>query len=593
MANRTFRTGARILPSLLAASLVLAPAAAQPAPAHGPVQPIIRYDSAYHPTVGTRGMVVSQKALASEVGAAMLRKGGNAVDAAVAVGFALAVVLPRAGNLGGGGFMLVHSANTGDTIALDFRERAPAAATAPMFLDEAGNIDQALYRFSHLAAGVPGSVAGLLHALEGYGSLPRATVMAPAIALAREGFRLDHDIASAMQARRQQLSATKASRALFLDSKGQPHPAGTLWRQPQLARTLERIAAQGRAGFYEGRVAQQIATDMAANGGLISLADLAGYQVRERPVTRGHFHGYEVQAMPPPSSGGVHLVQMLNVLSHFPLADLGPRSAQYYHTIAEAMKLAYADRSKHLGDPDFYNVPGQWLTSPEYGTQLAARIRPSQATPAAEIAPGTPAAYESEDTTHYSVMDAKGNAVATTYTLNFSFGSGIVVPGAGFLLNNEMADFSAKPGEPDPFGLLGGEANAIEPGKRPLSAMTPTILLKDGRPVLVTGSPGGSRIITTVLQHVLNMTAHGMNAAQANHAPRIHHQWQPDVLYHEPGLSPETLGLLRAKGHRLEQRTTMGSVQAIAWDGAQFYGTADPRRPGALAVPVMHSEATP
>lgn len=550
-------------------------------------QPIIRYASNYHPVVGRDGMVVSQKQLASKVGAQILAQGGNAIDAAVAVGFALAVVLPRAGNLGGGGFMLIHSAASSETIALDFRERAPAAASADMFLDADGEVAQERYRFSHLSVGVPGTVAGLLHALKNYGSLPLPTVLAPAIALAEQGFVLDFDVAAAIAARAEMLQRNAASKALFFRPGGALYQAGETFRQPLLAKTLRRISSDGHVGFYEGRTAGLIAADMAANGGLITEQDLRDYRVTERAVVSGTYQDFEVHSMPPPSSGGVHLVQMLNVLEHFPLAEYGPYSAAHYHVLAETMKYAYADRSEHLGDPDHYAVPVAWLTSRAYAKTIAARIQTGQATPSEQIKPGRPALPESEDTTHYSVMDRFGNAVATTYTLNFSFGAGITVPGAGFLLNNEMADFSAKPGVPNPFGMLGGAANAVAPGKRPLSAMTPTIVLRDGKPVLVTGSPGGSRIITTVLQHLLNVTAHQQNVAVANHAPRIHHQWYPDVLYHEPGLSPDTLALLRSYGHNLQQRTTMGSVQAIATDGTFFYGSADPRRPGAAAVPVF------
>ena len=554
-------------------------------------QPIIRYASNHHPIVGTHGMVVSQKRLASEIGAEILRSGGNAVDAAVAVGFALAVVLPRAGNLGGGGFMLVHLSGR-ESIALDFRERAPAAASKDMFLDEQDEVDQQRYRFSHKAVGVPGTVAGLLHALQEYGTMSPAQVIAPSIQLARDGFQLDFDVASAIAAKRQLLQRNAASKGYFFNPDGSALAPGTTWRQGDLADTLTLIAEQGAKGFYRGKTARLIVQDMQANRGLITQQDLANYEVRERPVIKGQFQQYQINTMPPPSSGGIHLVQMLNILGHFDLQAAGPRSAQRYHLLAEAMKRAYADRSQHLADPDFYPVPVNWLTSRAYARQLARQIDPEAATPAEQIAPGTAPGYESEDTTHYSVMDANGNAVATTYTLNFSFGSGVSVPGAGFLLNNEMADFSAKPNAPDPFGLVSSGANAVAPNKRPLSAMTPTIVLHKGVPWLVTGSPGGSRIITTVLQHVLNMVAHGQNVAAANHAPRIHHQWQPDVLFHEPGLSPDTLALLRQRGHQVEQRTSMGSVQAIHYDGAYFYGSADPRRPGAAAVPVLQAEVT-
>lgn len=554
-------------------------------------QPIIRYAHNYHPVVGAHGMVVSQKRLASEVGASILSQGGNAVDAAVAVGFALAVVLPRAGNLGGGGFMLVHLADTEKTIALDFRERAPAAAHADMFLDDTGAVDGQRYRYSHLAVGVPGTVAGLTHALDRYGTMPLAVVLKPAVQLAASGYVLDYDIAAAIASRATTLKANPASAATFFQADGRAFQAGDLFQQAALARTLQLIADQGSSAFYSGHIAQQIVADMVANQGLIKRQDLADYKVTEREVVSGTYKGYEIRSMPPPSSGGVHLIQMLNTIKNFPLTDYGPYSAAGYHVLAEAMKYAYADRSEHLGDPDYYDVPLDWLTSEAYGAELAAKIQEKRAIPSDEIRPGTPEPYESEDTTHYSVMDESGNAVAVTYTLNFSFGSGITVPGAGFLLNNEMADFSAKPGTPNPFGMLGGVANAVEPGKRPLSAMTPTIVTKNGKAVLVTGSPGGSRIITTVLQHLVNVLVHGQNVAVANNTPRIHHQWYPDVLYHEAGMSPDTLQLLETWGHQLQERTTMGSVQAIYSDGQYFYGSADPRRPGAAAIPASASEA--
>ena len=548
-------------------------------------QAILRYDSLQHPVQGRHGMVASQRTAASAVGAAVLDGGGNAVDAAVAVGFALAVTLPRAGNLGGGGFLLYRRASDGHALALDFRERAPAGATADMFLNAAGEVDQARYRSSLLAAGVPGTVAGLHHIWQQHGSLPWADLIAPAVELARTGFIISYDQASAVEARRERLSRQPYARSLFFKPDGSAYRPGERWRQPELAATLERIATGGRDGFYRGATADRVVELMQEQGGLITHKDLAGYQVTERTPIQGEFAGHQVLSMPPPSSGGVHLVQMLNVLSHFPLREYGVGSARTLHVLAETMKRAYADRSRHLGDPDFHAVPVEWLTSATYASQLAATITPGRATPSAAIAPGTAPAPESPDTTHYSVMDQSGNAVAVTYTLNFSFGSGLAVPGAGFLLNNEMTDFAARPGEPDGFGLITGQANAIAPGKRPLSAMTPTLLVRDGRTVLVTGSPGGSRIINTVLQHVLGITAFGQNVAVAAHSPRIHHQWQPDRLQFEPGVNPDALELLRAWGHPVQAAQSMGSVQAVAYDGTTFFGSADPRRPGAAAVP--------
>lgn len=546
-------------------------------------QAILRYDALHHPTVGTHGMVVSQRELASQVGAEVLGNGGNAVDAAVAVGFALAVVLPRAGNLGGGGFMLIHQPGEA-TISLDFRERAPAAARADMFLNDDGTVDRQRYRFSHKAVGVPGTVAGLLDAHERYGTRPLAELIAPAISLASDGFAVGYDLESALVARESLIRSHPETARLFRRADGTALRAGDTLVQPDLAATLGLIAANGRDGFYAGEIANKIAAEMSRGGGLIDQRDLAAYQTTWREPIRGEYRGFDVISMPPPSSGGVHLVQMLNVLSHFDLAALGAQSSRSSHLIIEAMKLAYADRSKHLGDPDFAEVPSGWLTSSAYAAELAKTIDPDRARPSSEIAPSVAPLQESEDTTHYSVVDKTGMAVAVTYTLNFSFGSGISVPGAGFLLNNEMADFSAAPGTPDSFGLVTGKANAVAPGKRPLSAMTPTMLLRDGEVRLVTGSPGGSRIINAVLQHVLNVVDFEMNVAEASYAPRLHHQWQPDKLYVEQGYSSDVIDRLESLGHPVTSSNALGSVQAISYDGERFYGSADTRRPGAGAV---------
>ncbi len=546
-------------------------------------QAILRYDALHHPTVGQHGMVVSQREIASRVGADVLEDGGNAVDASVAVGFALAVVLPRAGNLGGGGFMLVHKPGEAAT-ALDFRERAPAQASADMFLAEDGSVDRQSYRFSHKAVGVPGTVAGLLDAHNRYGSKPLAQLIEPAIALAADGFDVGYDLASALVARESLILSHPETARLFRRADGSPLRAGDRLLQPDLAESLQLIADMGKDGFYTGRVADLIASEMARGGGLIDQQDLAAYQTTWRQPIRGEYRGFDVVSMPPPSSGGVHLIQMLNILSQFDLASLGAQSSRASHLIVEAMKLAYADRSKHLGDPDFVDVPVAWLTSASYGKELAETIELDRARPASEIAPSVAPLHESEDTTHYSVVDENGMAVAVTYTLNFSFGSGISVPGAGFLLNNEMADFSAAPGIPDSFGLVTGEANAVAPGKRPLSAMTPTMLLDDGQVRLVTGSPGGSRIINAVLQHVLNIVDFDMNVAEASYAPRLHHQWQPDTLYVERGYSSDVLDRLESLGHPVTPSNALGSIQAISYDGERFFGSADTRRPGAGAV---------
>ena len=547
-------------------------------------QSIIRYESIHHPVKGKYGMVVSQREIASRIGADVLERGGNAVDAAVAVGFALAVALPRAGNIGGGGFMLLHI--DGETTSIDFREKAPAAAYTELFLDEQGDVDEDLHRFSHRSAGVPGTVAGLAYALNKFGTMSLSELVEPAIKLAEEGIVYDYDIASAIALREGILRRYTHTEKTFFRSDGSQYKPGDVFRQKELADTLRKIASNGADAFYKGEIAELITGEMRRGNGLITMADMAGYAPVEREPVRGTYNGYKIVSMPPPSSGGAHIVQMLNILDQFPLEQYGSNSSKTLHIMAEAMRLAYADRSKHMGDPDFYPVPVDWLISREYALELAKKIDPESATPSDSIAPGQAPVYESPDTTHFSVVDKNGNAVATTYTLNFSFGSGITVPGAGFLLNNEMADFSAKPGVPDAFGLLGGKANSVEAGKRPLSAMTPTMVLKDKQPVLVTGSPGGSRIINAVLQHIVNVLEHNMNVAEANHAPRIHHQWYPDVLYVEKGINPDAIRILKGLGHQVEQSGTMGSVQAIAYDGENYYGSADPRRPGAGAVPV-------
>ena len=537
-----------------------------------------------HPVFAPQGMVASQEAVATRVGVDVLRRGGNAVDAAVAVGFALAVTLPRAGNLGGGGFMLIHAAPSNKTVALDYRETAPAAAERDLFLDTTGAVDKQRARFSHLSAGVPGTVAGLALALSRYGTWSLAQALQPAIDLAEEGIVVTRALAGALEKRRGRLSSWPATAAIFYKPDGSGFAAGERLRQKDLAWTLRQIAKDGPGAFYSGAVAKRIEADMRAHGGLITSADLNNYRARLREPIVGRYRGHEIRSMPPPSSGGVHLVQLLNILEGYPLADMGHNSADSIHVMAEAMKLAYADRSVHLGDPDHWRVPVKGLLSKLYAKMLRAGIDDKSARPAEAIRAGDPVAYESEETTHFSVMDKAGNVVSNTYTINFSFGSGIVANGTGVLLNNEMDDFSAKAGVPNAYGLLGGEANAIGPGKRPLSSMTPTIVFRDGKPLLATGSPGGSRIITTVLQLILNVVDHGMNIAAATAALRIHHQWLPDEIRVESGLSPDTRRLLEARGHRLRIGNAMGSTQSIMRLSEGFMGASDPRRPGALTL---------
>ena len=545
---------------------------------------IIRYASRHHPVVDTDGMVASQNIIASAIGAEILADGGNAVDAAVGVGFALAVVLPRAGNIGGGGFMLAYIAESDDVVAIDYREMAPPRAHRDMYLDENGDVDNELARYSHLSSGVPGTVAGFYAAHRRYGSLPWKRLVDPAVGLARNGIVVSHDLANLLKSRRDRLGRFPAALRYFYKEGGVPYEAGERLVQSDLADSLALIAEQGPDAFYRGEIAAAIVREMEANGGLIDADALAAYEPAFREPIEGTYRGFDIVSMPPSSSGGVHVIQMLNVLERFPVADLGPGSADNVHLLAETMKLAYADRSEHLGDMDFYDVPIDWLISKAYAESLAAGIDMQSARPSSDIAPGVAPAAESPDTTHFSVMDSAGNAVANTYTLNFSYGSHIAVDGAGFLLNNEMDDFSAKAGVPNAFGLIGGAANAIEAGKRPLSAMTPTMVFKDGEPWLVTGSPGGSRIITTVLQMIVNVIDHGMNIADASSVPRVHHQWLPDQLELESGFSVDTIRELERRGHSIDAANAMGSLQSVIRRDELFRGASDPRRPQAGSV---------
>ena len=549
-------------------------------------QPVFSYEDTSHPSAGTGGMVVSQRKMASEVGASILAQGGNAVDAAVATAFALSVVLPRAGNLGGGGFMLVYLSELDKTIAIDYREKAPSAATRDLFLDENGNYDKNKSRFSLLSAGVPGTVAGLSYALEKYGTLSWKEVVAPSVKLAEQGFEVTHDIENVLTIYKNRLTLNQAAAEAYYKKDQVPYKAGEILKLPDLAWSLKQIRDFGPQAFYEGKIAKKIVTEMQKNGGLITLKDLRNYHVSERIPIRGTYKGFEIVSMPPSSSGGVHLIQMLNMLELHSLNKMGFGSSDSIHLLVEVMKRAYADRSKFLGDTDFVEVPLLGLTSKEYAKNLLSEISLTQATPSEEVLVGNPIPYESPDTTHFSVMDEKGNVVSNTYTLNFSYGSGIVIPGTGFFINNEMDDFSSKPGQPNAFGLIGEKANEIEPNKRPLSSMTPTIVFKEGKPYIVLGSPGGSRIITTVLQVILNVLEHKMNISEAVVRPRIHHQWLPDILLVEKGFSKDTLKLLNGKGHQTKDYRSMGSVQAILKEGDYFYGAADPRRPGAGAVAV-------
>jgi len=568
-----------LIPALLTASLLI-PWPIMARDDKSEPAPIINYQERFLPVVARHGMVVGTEQLAAEVGISILQQGGNAVDAAVATGFALAVTYPRAGNLTGGGFMLIHLAKQDRQVFIDYRETAPKAATRDMFLDDNGEVDKKLAYFSHQAAGVPGTVAGLLYALDKYGTMSRKQVLAPAIALAEQGFRVSFALNYEITARGQRLRSNQEALRLFFRPDGEAYDIGETWRQPDLAWTLRQISKDGTDGFYKGQVAQRIVAEMKAGGGLITLEDLADYRAVERAPIRGTFRGFEIVSSPPPSSGGVHILQMLNILEGFDLTDMGPNSAAYLHVLAESMKLAYADRSKFLGDPDFVNVPVAELTDPAYATRQRQLIDPNRATPSSDILPGKVLAPESYDTTHFNVADRHGNVVSNTYTLNASFGSGIAVPGTGMLLNNEMPDFAVRPNHPNLFGLVQGEAHSIAGGKRPVSSMSPTIVFRDGKPWLATGSPGGSRIINIVVQTLLNAMVFDMNVATAGISPRIHHQWQPDVILAEQGISPDTVKLLEAKGHRVEQTNrTIGRTQSIGFRDGRLYGATDTRRP--------------
>jgi len=532
---------------------------------------------------GTGAMVSSRSDIASEVGSEIMARGGNAIDAAVATGFALAVTYPSAGNLGGGGFMVIYPAN-GDVVTLDYREKAPAAAHRDMFLDAEGNVDRDLAVNSRQSAGVPGSVAGLLEALEKYGTMTPAEVIAPAIRLAEEGFVLNNDLASQFRGNMNSFRRYPASMAVFTRD-GTPYESGHLWRQPDLAKTLKAIAEQGRDGFYTGPVADFIVSDMVANNGLITHADLQNYEPVWREPVHGAYRGYDIWSMPAPSSGGVLLVQMLNMLEPYALNELGWGSKETLHLMIEAQRRAYADRAEFLGDPDFVEVPSAMLTSKAYALTRFSSFDPAQASLSENIAAG-PWPEESPQTTHYSVMDNQGNGVSVTTTLNRSYGNKIVVPGAGFLLNNEMDDFSSKPDAPNSYGLIGREANEIQPGKRMLSSMTPTVVSKDGVPVLLTGSPGGSTIINTVFQVVLNFIDHGMSVEQAVASPRIHHQWLPDVVRYENGAMTEAVEEeLESMGHQGLNGSPfpIGDANSISYRNGLIEGVSDPRNEGGVA----------
>lgn len=566
--RRHLRAGLLLLPALLLTAC--APAAAPS------VDGFVAGDPAAGvPALAQHGMVVSASAIASDVGAQVLRDGGNAIDAAIATGFALAVTYPTAGNIGGGGFMVIRFAD-GTTTTFDFREKAPLAADSLMFVDSTGEYSYDIHHRSHLAVGVPGTVAGFALAHERYGSSEWKRLVDPAVALASDGFTVPAGLARSLANVLDNMAPYPASVEQF-SKDGTPYEEGELFRQPDLGRTLQRIADQGRDGFYRGETARLIAEDMRRNGGIITERDLELYQAQEREPIRGTYRGYEVIGMPPPSSGGIAVVEMLNILEGFELEEMGHNSAPYLHHLAEAMRRAFRDRAQFVADTDFYEVPIERLTSKEYAAELRQTIDPRRATPSS--VDDLVADFESEHTTHYSVVDAAGNAVSVTYTLEQGYGSKITVPGGGFLLNNEMGDFNAKPGLTTDAGLIGTQPNLARPQQRMLSSMTPTILEKDGRLHAVIGSPGGRTIINTVLQVVLNVIDFEMNVQEAVNAPRIHHQWLPDVLrIEEAGNDPALVSALEAMGHEVSARGRQGTAHSIVMlEDGTISGAPDPR----------------
>jgi gamma-glutamyltranspeptidase/glutathione hydrolase len=530
------------------------------------------------PVRARHGMVVTRERHATQAGLNVLKSGGNAVDAAVTVGLALAVTHPSAGNIGGGGFMLIRLAD-GRTTFIDFRERAPKAATRNMYLDASGKVTEDSL-VGYRASGVPGTVRGLELANKKYGKKPWAELVHPAVELAAKGFSLSYGQAQSLHSRG--LDRFPESKRIF-QRDGKFYEAGEVFMQPDLARTMERIEKQGAKDFYEGETAKLLAKDMAAHGGLITEADLRDYKVHERKTLIGKYKGYEILTAPPPSSGGIGVLQMLGMLEGTGYEKGGAGSASVVHYMTEAMRRYFADRSEYLGDSDFYKVPTASLLDPKYITKRRESIDPERATPSAEIKPGLPHTRESNETTHYTIADSEGNIVCVTYTLNGGYGSKVTATGLGFLLNNEMDDFAAKPGSPNMYGLIQGEANAIAPGKTPLSAMTPTIVLKDGKPVLALGSPGGPTIINSVLEVMVNVLDFGMNVQDAVNWPRFHHQWMPDELRMEPGYSPDTVALLEKRGYNVKRTTpqggpiSQGEVAAIRWNNGWLEGAPDPR----------------
>lgn len=537
--------------------------------------------ASYPPLKDTNtGFALTSHMLANEIGKKVLDNGGNAIDAAVAVGYALAVLHPAAGNIGGGGFAVIHLAN-GENITLDFREKAPLKATRDMYLDKNGNVIPEASTIGYLAAGVPGSVAGMSAMLEKYGTKKLSDMIAPAIKLAENGFIITHRQAQTMQEAKKDFAKFASSKKYFLKKDGNTYKEGEIFIQKDLAKTLKLIQKEGSKAFYQGKIANLIAQDMVKNGGIITKKDLEQYSVVWRKPVMGSYRGYEIVSMAPPSSGGTHIIEILNVMENANIEKLGFGSSQTIHIMSEAMRQAYADRSVFMGDPDFTKVPIAKLIDKNYAKKIYQNIVQNKATPSSKINPGLGEIHEGDNTTHYSVADKWGNAVSVTYTINASYGSAAAVDGAGFLLNNEMDDFSIKPGTPNLYGLVGGDANAIAPNKRPLSSMSPTIILKDKKVFMVVGSPGGARIITTVLQVISNVIDHKMDISEAVQAPRFHMQWLPDEIRIEPyGMALDVMDNLTKMGYKIVTKPVMGDVNAIFIDPIThiMYGSGDPRK---------------
>lgn len=544
---------------------------------------ILRYQDVFHPVVGEQGMVSSQNRIATQVGVDILKQGGNAVDAAVAVAFTLAVTLPRAGNLGGGGFMLYHSTEANKSFAIDYRETAPTGVTAKHFLTADGKKNRQS-AVSWDAAGVPGTVAGMHKSWQVFGSgkLTWQQLLKPAITLAEEGFKMNYDLAQVLSVIKPYLTENKAAEAYFYKPDGTSYQAGDLFKQSDLAWSLKQISEHGPDAFYQGKIADKIIADMKKHGGHIDKQDLANYQVKIKQPVAGEYRGYSILGMPPPSSGGTTIIEMLNIMEQFPLKGWG-MSSDTYHVMTEAMKLSFADRGTYTADPDFYDVPVDWLVDKARAKQLAAKISLDTAIDAAKLK-GQRLANEGPSTTHFSIVDKEGNAVSNTYTLGYSFGIGKAVAGTGILLNNQIHTFSVRAGVAGAKGFIASKANKLEAGKRPVSSQSPVIVLKDNKPYLVTGSPGGSRIINVVAQMITNVIDHDMNIAEATKQRRIHHKWIPDILEVEPGFNRDSIKLLQAKGQKVKETATMGSTQSILVKDGLIFGSSDPRRPNALTL---------